>query len=242
MTAKKFKFPNMIKTLVFILCLFVGFTSKGQNKSFLDVPYIEVNGVGDTLVTPNEIVISILLSEADVKNRISLEEQERKMVSGLKSMGIRTEKQLTTNDIQSSFRFYVLKQKDILKSKEYKLTVGDAVTATRVFMKLEELGIANANVESVSHTDKDKLKNSCRSKAMRNAHEKANSLTKPVGANVGAPLHIMDYSNDSDGDVRTMVKIRGAVMADAVQESLPQIDFEKIKISVAVNVKFQIKP
>lgn len=230
----------MKKSIALLACLFMVTISIGQTKSFLDVPYIEVNGVGDTLVTPNKIVVSILISEVDVKNRISLEDQERKMVAGLKSIGINTEKQLTTSDMQSNFRYYVLKQKDVMKSKEYKLTLSDAVTATQVFMQLETLGIANANVESVGHTDKDKLNNICRSKAMRNAEQKAISLTKPVGANVGAPLHIVDYSSDSDAP--PMISIRGAVRADAMQEPLPQIDFEKIRISVAVNVKFQIKP
>jgi len=39
------------------------------------------------------------LHEADVKNKISLEDQERKMVAGLKLLGINTEKDLTTSDI-----------------------------------------------------------------------------------------------------------------------------------------------
>jgi hypothetical protein len=38
--------------------------------------------------------------------------------------------------MQSNFRYYVLKQKDAMKTKSYTLKVGDAVLATRVFMKL----------------------------------------------------------------------------------------------------------
>ena len=96
-----------------ILCTLMGLLTlslSAQMKTFLDVPYIEVYGSADTLVTPNEIYISIVIAEADVKNRISLEDQERKMVAGLKSLGINTEKELTTSDMQSNFKFYVLKQ------------------------------------------------------------------------------------------------------------------------------------
>ena len=61
------------------MVLFVTNGVKAQVKSFLDMPYLEVNGNADTLVTPNEIWIGITISEADVKNKVSLEEQERKM-------------------------------------------------------------------------------------------------------------------------------------------------------------------
>jgi len=214
-----------------------------QMKTFLDVPYIEVYGSADTLVTPNEIYISILVAEADVKNKISLEEQERKMVAGLKSLGINTEKDLTTSDMQSNFRYYVLKQKDVMKTKSYTLKVGDAVFATRVFMKLEELGIANANLERVGHSDMIKLKNVCRTNAVKNAYDKAKALTSPIGASVGAPLHIADFSNDGDGITQPLkdIRIRGMAMADATQEELPKIDFEKIRISMNVSVKFMLK-
>ncbi len=230
----------MKKTITLLTLMFTAAASMGQTKSFLDMPYVEVNGVADTLVTPNEIFIRILLSETDVKNKVSVEQQERKLVTVLKSMGIDTEKQLTTTDMQSDFRRYVLKQKDILKSKEYMLKVGDATTATKVFIKLEEQGLANASVERVNHTDREQLNNICRSNAVRNAQQKARALTSAVGASVGSPLHIMDYSND-DGGIQPRMMLRTKIMADAVEEALPQIDFEKIRISVSVNVKFQIK-
>ncbi len=230
-----------------ILYLMLGFLVKGlsaQMKTFLDVPYIEVFGSADTLVTPNEIYISIIIAEADAKNKISLEDQERKMVSGLKALGINTERDLTTSDMLSNFRYYVLKQKDVMKTKSYTLKVEDAVLATRVFMKLEELGIANANLERVGHADMTRLKNQCRTNAVRNALEKAKALTNPIGASVGAPLHITDFSNDGDGATQPLnqIRIRGMATANETkEEALPQIDFKKIRISMNVGVKFMLK-
>ena len=233
-----------MKKLIFasFLCL-ITLGLSAQMKTFLDVPYIDVFGSADTLVTPNEIYISIVIAEADVKNKISLEDQERKMVAGLKLLGINTEKDLTTSDMQSNFRFYVLKQKDVMKTKSYTLKVGDAVLATRVFMKLEELGIANANLERVGHSEMLKLKNLCRTKAVKNAYEKALALTIPIGASVGAPLHIADFSTDGDGSTQpaTQIRVRGMSALNEVKEELPQIDFEKIRISMNVSVKFMLK-
>lgn len=233
-----------MKALLMLINLIIltHFLGSSQTKSFLDVPYIEVNGYADTLVTPNEIFIKIQLSEADTKDRISLEELERRMVAGLKVLGINTEKELTTSSIQSNFRYYALKQKDVLKTKEYKLKVGDAVLATRVFMKLEELGIANAEVEKVGHSDISKIKNICRTRAILDAREKAISLTKPINQQIGGALLISDYSNDADGQVQ-VAKQDGLRMMRAGAESvaLPQIDFEKIRITLSVAVKFLIK-
>lgn len=233
---KKFIFASLLSLITHGL--------SAQMKTFLDVPYIEVNGSADTLVTPNEIYISIVIAEADVKNKISLEEQERKMVAGLKSLGINTEKELTTADMQSNFRYYVLKQKDVMKTKSYTLKVGDAVLATRVFMKLEELGIANANLERVGHSEMVKLKNLCRTSAVKNALDKAMALTSPIGASLGAPLHISDFSNDGDGATQLasqIIRVRGMSTLNEVKEELPQIDFEKIRISINVSVKFMLK-
>jgi uncharacterized protein YggE len=212
-----------------------------QNKSFLDVPYVEVNGYSDTTITPNEIYIRITLSESDTKDKVSLEDMEKKLVAGLKSLGIKTEKDLTTSNIQSSFQYHALKQADVLKKKEYNLKVSDAIIATKVFIKLEELKFGNAEIEKVSHSEISKIRNACRTKAILNAKEKAIALTSPIGQKIGAALLISDYSNDSDGTVQvSQPKGLRMMTADAFNVELPQIDFEKIHISLSVAVKFAL--
>jgi len=229
------------KLLLPLLCFMVS-NLIAQNKSFLDVSYIEVNGYADTMIVPNEIYIQITLSEEDTKDRVSLEEMERKLVAGLKSLGIKTEKDLSTSNLQSSYQYHVLKSADVLKKKEYKLKVGDAVMATRVFMKLEELKFGNAEIEKVAHSEIAKIRNACRSKAILNAKEKAHALTTSIGQKVGAALLITDYSNDTDGVVQVAQPkgIRLMTAADPMTAELPQIYFEKIRISVSVAVKFAL--
>jgi uncharacterized protein YggE len=225
----------------FILFFLVSYAIS-QNKSFLDVPYIEVNGYADTIITPNEIYIRITLSESDTKDKVSLEDMEKKLVAGLKTLGIKTEKDLTTSNIQSSFQYHALKQADVLKKKEYNLKVSDATIATRVFIKLEELKFGNAEIEKVSHSEISKIRNACRTKAILNAKEKAIALTTVIGQQVGPALLISDYSNDSDGTVQVAQPKGLRMMAvDAINVELPQIDFEKIHINLSVAVKFALK-
>jgi uncharacterized protein YggE len=228
--------------LGFLTMMLLSTSIHAQVKSFLDLPYLEVNGNADTMVTPNEIWINVTINEADVKNKISLEDQERKMVAALKSLGINTEKDLVTSGMQSDFRFYVLKQKDVMKSKEYKLKVGDAVTATKVFIKLEEIGIANAAIDRVGHSDMEKIRNTCRSNAILNARQKAIALTKPVGATLGLLLHVADYSGSDSGLADgQIIRVRGMTSMAQQEEELPQINFEKIKVSISIQAKFGIR-
>lgn len=232
-----------IKINLTVLLLSVFILAQAQTKNFIDQPYIEVSGSADTLVTPNEIYIQILISERDTKNRISLEDLENNMVNGLKSLGIDTEKDLTASDIASNFRFYLLKNKDILKSKEYELKVKNATTAMRVFMKLEDLGISNASIDRADHSEYDMIKNMMRSKAIKNAKEKATALTKPLNQVAGPAIFISD--NESSGSFLSGkvagLQIRG-VASLKEDRQLPNIEFKKMKVEATISAKFTLWP
>lgn len=218
--------------------------ANSQTKNFIDQPYIEVNGNADTLVTPNEIYIRILLSEKDTKDRISIEDLEQKMVNTLKGLGLDTEKDLTTSDMTSNFKYYFLKGKDVIKTKLYTLKVTDAVTASQVFMKLEEIGISNTSIDRVDHSDLDNLKNKMRTKAIVDAKERAIALTKPLNQTIGLAIHIVDTDNNISQQLQGRVagiKIRGFSSFGNSEKELPKIEFEKIKVTASINAKFILK-
>ena len=228
-------------TTLLALTFLVGQT---QTKNFIDQPYIEVSGNADTLVTPNEIFIRILLSEKDTRDRISIEELEQKMMNALKGLGLDTEKDLTTADMTSNFKFYLLKSKDVMKTKLYTLKVKDAVTASQVFIKMEELGISNASIDRVDHSDLENIRNLMRTNAIANARLRAIALTKPLNQTVGQAIHIVDaenYSQQLQGRAAG-IQIRGAttIQNDNYKE-LPKIDFEKIKVIANISAKFMLK-
>lgn len=228
-----------IKLTAFFIFLF--FAGQAQTKTFIDQPYIEVAGNADTMVTPDEIFIKIEISEADTKNKTSVEELERKMYDALKAMGIDVEKNLTTSDMASNFKNYFLRGKQVLKSKEYMLKVSDAVTASKVFMKLEDLGISNTSIDHVDYSRMEEMKNLMRSRAMENAKARALALTKPLHQEVGPAIFISD---NEVYIVRPMERQAGIVLYEKQNsaQDLPKIDFEKIKVSSNINAKFILKP
>jgi len=176
-------------TLIFLLITFI---SQAQTKSFLDQPYLEVAGSADTLVTRNEIYIKILITEKDTKDKTSVEEQEAKMVNALKNLGIPIEKDLTTSDMVSNFRNYLLMSKDVLKSKQYILKVSDAGTASKVFVSLENLEISNTSIDRVDHSNLEEIKNIMRTNAVENARARAVALIRPLKQTIGPAIHIID--------------------------------------------------
>lgn len=229
-------------TTVFILTFLVGQT---QTKNFIDQPYLEVAGSADTLVTPNEIYIKINISEKDTKDRTSVEELEQKMFDALKALGLDVEKNLTTSDMASNFKFYFLRSKEVMKSKQYILKVGDAVIASKVFIELENLGISNTSIDRVNHSDLGKIKNMMRSKAVENARARAVALTQPLNQTLGPAIHIIDNevyntTNQLSGRLDEVVVVGYSSKYKANQE-LPKIEFEKIKVAANINVKFILK-
>lgn len=230
--------------LTAILC-FAFLISQAQSKNFIDQPYLEVTGSADTLVTPNEIFIRILISEKDTKDKTSLEELEAKMFAALKSLGIDLEKNLTTNDMMSNYKSYLFKSKDIIKTKQYVLKVGDAVTASNVFIHLEEIGISNTSIDRVSHSNIEGIRNAIRTKAVENARARAHAMIKPLNQTLGSAIHITDseaYNTGQQIQGRLAgVAIRGYSSAKLGGE-LPKIEFEKISVTANINVKFVLKP
>jgi len=218
--------------------------ANSQTKNFIDQPFIEVSGTADTLVTPNEIFIRIMLSEKDTRDRVSIEELEQKMVTALKGLGLDTDKELTTSDMTSNFKFYLLKSKDVIKTKMYTLKVTDAITASKVFMKLEEIGISNTSIESVAHSDLDNLKNKMRTNAILNAKKRAIALTQPLNQTVGAAINIVDTDDNISQQLQGRVagiQISGISSFNNKYEDLPKIEFEKIKVTASINAKFILK-
>lgn len=226
-----------------LLCLFSTQVLFAQNKNFLDQPYLEVTGTADTLVTPDEIYLQIQISEADTKGKISIDELEQKMVDALKALGIDPEKNLTARDLTSNFQSYFLRGKQVLKSKTYILKVASAVQATQVLIRLGDLGISNISLDRVDYSRMKQVRNMMLNRAVQDAHAKAVAMVQPLHQTLGKALHMvetqvypirplqvntfnMKLSNNSQGNQ---------------QESLPEIEFEKIKIESSVNVVFALE-
>ncbi|GHV57134.1 hypothetical protein FACS1894182_05220 [Bacteroidia bacterium] len=234
---------NRIK---FLVISFIAFSNIvfSQTKNFIDLPYIETSAKVDTLVMPDKVYLTIILTEKDTKGKISVEELEEKMIARLSSIGIDLSKQLSVSDLSSNFKKYFLKQKDVLKAKSYSLLVYDAKTAMKVIIELEKDDISNISLEKTEYSDIENLKLELKTQAILKAKENAVAMVNPLNQQVGKAIFISDLSKSSGDYVLhgatagVMVTGYGGKKSSILEDV--DIEFHKIKVESEINIKFQI--
>lgn len=236
--------PHMKKIHLIIGIIFIGNIALGQTKNFIDQPYLETTAIIDTLIKPDIIYLDILISEKDERNKVSVEELEEKMANKLTSLGVDLQKQLTLSDLSSNFKKYFLKQKDIMKSKAYKLKVFDAQTAGKVIVGLEEVGISNVLLDKTEYSKMEELKLSLKSLAVAKAKSQAEYLVMPLSQKITKALFITDkyyQGYNYEGNLEEVVVV-GYSNKRTKEEYKPiEIEFKPIKVETEVTIKFGIE-
>ncbi len=231
----------MFKNYLFLLLLIISFTGIAQTKTFLDQPYLETNASADTLVVPDRIYLSILIRESDSKDRQSVEKLENEMEDALISLGIDTKKQLMLADLDSNFKNYFLKKTGVLKSKSFSLLVYDALTAGKVIQALENKKIANVNFQKAEVSNLEELKLELRRRAVKSAIAQAEIMLQPLDQKLGKALHISDHSTGIIYGWRNRMATMEMARVQSDQYEPIAVDFQKVKVSSSVNIKFSIE-
>jgi uncharacterized protein YggE len=228
---------------IFLLCaVCVGFAASAQNKNWIDQPYVEVTGKAELEVVPNEIYVSITISEQDNKAKKSVEQLESEMKTALQAVGVNVEKDLRVKDMDSDFKKYWYKSNQIYTSKNYQLLVHSATELGKSFQAIEALGISNVNIKGVSHSDIQNLRREVKVNAAKDAKQKATDLLQAVGQSVGGCLHLQEIEQPSFRPMMRSSTLSKNVSLLAEKEAPePELEFEKIKIEYSVLAKFAIK-
>jgi len=235
----------MKKLELLLIIAILSLQGYSQEKNFIDQPYLETTAIVDTLVIPDQIYLSILITEKDTRGRISVEELENRMNTKLIALGIDTKKQLTLSDVTSNFKKYFLKGTEVLKNKAYTLLVYNAKTAGKVIVALESVEVSNVHLNKTEYTKLEELKIELKQKAVLKAKMQAESMLKPLNQKVGKALYISDLNSNMMNLYRGKaagIQVRGYNLRSKTEEYKPiDIEFEKIKIKSSVTIKFAIE-
>ena len=223
-----------------LLLTLLTFQTYSQTKNFIDQPYLETTAVVDTLVVPDRIYLSILISEADTKGKISVEELENRMNSKLIALGIDTKKQLSLTDAASNFKNYFLRGKDVLKNKSYTLLVYDAVTAGKVIVGLESIDISNVQLTKTEYSKMETLKLQLKQEAVSKAKLQGETILKPLNQKLGKAIFISDMNYNVYRSNMDEIVVTGYAKGKQEQFEPINIEFEKIKIESRINITFAI--
>ncbi|GIM52899.1 hypothetical protein CAPN004_19290 [Capnocytophaga cynodegmi] len=232
-----------MKAVYFIFFTLILSNLSAQTKNFIDLPYIETSAKADTLIIPDKIYLSIILTENDSKIRKTTEHQEKQLIAALKKLQIDTEKDLSVWDMGSDFKKYFLKSQAIIKAKKYELLVKNAAMAGKVLVELEKIGISNIFIARTEYSQAERLVLLLKQKAIQKAKFSAETMAKTLSQKIGNAIFINDKNVSYaplQGDVAG-IRVRGIGKMEENLEDYPFIDFKKIKFEVFVEAKFKLE-
>ncbi len=224
-----------------VLVVLVAFSTAvfAENYVVINEHYIEVTADAKKEVVPDNIYLKIVLNEGDYKNR-TLTELENDLASVLKKSGVNVEKSLKLKDLSSDFTKKYLRRKANVE-QEYSLLLHDTKTLMLVIKNLDVAGFSNFDIERLEYSEIENCKSEVRIEAMKNAAKKASELAEAVGQKAGSAIYINESGTSYSAPRNVMMSYRSKA-ADMVEESaMPVLDFDPIKVSATVLVRFEIK-
>ena len=233
----------MKKFLIFAAGLAMLSTAAMAQQNNQSQNYIAVNGYAEREVTPNEIYISITIDESSSRNgKTTVAEQERSMIYALEKIGIDTKTLLQVGDMSGDLTNYILRRDRVQTSKNYILKVSDAATMASVFQTLGDLGVSSISLMKATRNDVEQIQLELRAEAIRNAKDIADTLAGAIGQKAGKALMITDNSYYGNGTIYFSNTVMMTRATDVVAEKVnSNIDFQDIKISSSVNVRFALE-
>lgn len=237
------KRKNLLMTLAFLLIAIFTFGQTSDSKKE-EKPYIEVTGTAEKELIPDEIYIGITIREKyENKKKVTIEEQEEKLISTIKSLGIDL-KNLYLSNANADYVKIRFRKNDVITKKDYTLKVTNATTVGQVFVELEKIEITDANIEKVNHSQMDSLRKEVKILAIKAAKNKADYLLNAIGEQTGKPLLIKENEISPYRTLSTVntINISGIESLDNLKSKEDnEIQFQKIRIQSSIYVKFSIK-
>lgn len=227
-----------MKTYLSILMALALFALNAQNNNTMEnKKYVEVTGIAEQLITPNEIYIAITLQEEKEGRKRSVEDQEKVLISTLKKLDVDV-KNLRLSDV-GSFTRWDKKTKESFKQKSFELKLENATTASKVQYELNQLDIYRMYVSRTDHSNIEQIRKDVKIEAVKAAKDKAQYLLSAVNEQLGDVLYIIEQ----DYGYQPMYKAMGAsnIAYDGGYEPNPEVEFEKIKVQYKILARFEIQ-
>lgn len=215
--------------------------SYAQDSKYMD-SYIEVNGSAEQEVSPDLFYIRVDINEQDSKGRISVEEQQDKMLKELKKQGVDLETQVIRLSLSSSY----YNRRTNLASASYQIKLTTPAQLSKVWGKLDELGLSGVKFQKAEYSDIDRLKEKVRRQAVQNARQTADLMAEALGQKAGKCFYLYGGYTDASTVYARPLMLSKAIAADTMnmaEESsgAESLDFDKIKVTAKVTARFVLE-
>lgn len=231
----------MKKMMIFAAALAFAAATQSHGQTTETFPsFIQVTGQSELEIEPNEIYVAITIDESVSRSRVTVAEQEKRMLSALQKLGIDTAKDLQVGDMSGELQSYVIRRDRVQTSKSYILKVGSADMLAKVFSALSDINISDMRLSKVTRNDLPELRMRLRTEAMKDAKKNAEVLAEAIGQKAGKAFNITDYNSFGGGTVmydKSVTMARAAVNLDEQQED-SSLSFRNLKLNYSVSARF----
>ena len=232
-----------MKKITFLFIALLAFSGNIFAQEINNLKVIEVSATAQRAVTPDEIYLNITINEKDNKGKISVDIQEKQMISALENLGIDTKEQLTVRNMGSTLQNYTLKKDEIFASKDYSLKLSSASTAYAAINALNNLGIAEVTLARTALSGKLELevKDSLLAEATSKARKNAEIMANAVGSKAGKATYLSNtyyFNTPIEEEIPFALVSRKANADNSTYKS--EIRINQQHISMNVNCKFEL--
>ncbi len=212
---------------------------------------INVSGIAEMEVVPDEIYVQVHLREYDKKggSKVGIDAIKNDFLKAALSTGI-SENDISVQGYQGwdgNFWLYKKNKKknpDLKASILYQVKLSSTKKMDELVQKLDDEATDNFFISRVSHSKLQEFKKQLKIQAVKSAREKADYLANALYEKAGEALTINEPNEISPFPqpvyANRMMKAESTNM-DAGNEQMPDIDFKKIKLQYEVNVVFALK-
>ncbi|MFC0427166.1 SIMPL domain-containing protein [Chryseobacterium scophthalmum] len=196
---------------------------------------IEVTGVAEMEVEPDEIIFSIGI-KADNKNQLA--DSEKLLFETLKNNGVKNE------DIKFKSMYQNLYSKTTKFNKSFQFKVNAKTNVSKLFEDLNQKWVSNLNIAEIKNTKIADFRKTVKINALKAAKEKADYLLGSINKKTGDAIEIVeieDYMSDSILPVAYRSKMAN-VQLEAADQSIDYSfdNIENFKLKYSIKTKYEI--
>lgn len=169
----------------------------------LQPPHISVYGTADINVTPNEMNWTLIVRNEGKQLAPTAREHAEtldKVLNFLKGLNI-DQKKLQTSNMQFGERYEYQERQNVklgyYASTNIGFTIRDLDLYQKLWFGLSEISQVSIQNVSYGHSDRIRLQNESRQKALLAAREKAEALARTLGSKIGDPLQIEEIPSET---------------------------------------------
>ncbi len=207
---------------------------------------IQVNGSAEMELIPDEIYVHIQLKEYEKKGqgKIALQKITENFLRQYKSIGMHdTLISIASYDgFQNDWIVRKRKKKDeLFASVTYQVKFENSRQMDQLVERLDDEATQSFRVVRTSHSKLPELRKQLKMEAVKAAKEKAGYLSLAAGEKLGQAITINEPTEYFQPYSRVSNKMMDAVASVESEETLPDVDFMKIRLKYDVHAVFALQ-